>query len=285
MRTRSLAIIVAALIVVALASPAWAVCHTSMGRFLQRDPNGMQIGPTISPQVAQRAVASEGGQRFIQRDLPIPGLQYSDGQHLYQYLRSSPVNHIDPNGTFSRFVDCCTCQERALSADEALAQQQITTLKASIQAAIAADIGQYPWFTGFKLNNAISILDKASAKLQNGTAKCVQTNRNEYARTTPWGNTVEIYEGNTPGNALYWGITDTAQAAALVHEGTHMGAGTTDFAYFWQNNKSPHDVLIIGWDIIASTYDTWILAGFCVPGHNCPKTVSVAVSRGGKECP
>ena len=68
------------------------------------------------------------------------------------------------------------------------------------------------------------------------------------------------------------------RSAILVHEGTHTG-GTLDVAYFWQNNVWPHRVGLTGWQDIASTYDTWILAGFCIPDHNCAGKPNVNPSR------
>jgi hypothetical protein len=108
----------------------------------------------------------------------------------------------------------------------------------------------------------LKILDKAASKLKNGKAKCESSCDNAVAWAFLFGNTVHICPA-------YWEWKDEAQSAALVHEGTHLGSGTNDIAYFWQNDESPHNVFGIGWDIIASTYDTWILTGFCIPGKDC----------------
>ena len=60
------------------------------------------------------------------------------------------------------------------------------------------------------------------------------------------------------------------RAATLVHEGTHFG-GTLDVVYFTWTNERPHDFWLTGWEDIASTYDTWIVYGFCIPGFDCDK--------------
>jgi len=189
-----------------------------------------------------------------------PQSQYADGMNLYQYVNSNPVNYVDPYGLFKKFICCSPTQQNTLTANEKTAQSQITSLKQAINTAIAADTGQYPWFTKQKLENSLKILDKASVKLKEGKAKC-EIKGSPLAWAMPWGDTVHICPP-------YWNISPNKQAATLVHEGTHMGAGTTDAAYFYPNEK-PHDVLIFGYDIIASTYDTWILSGFCIPGYNC----------------
>lgn len=73
---------------------------------------------------------------------------------------------------------------------------------------------------------------------------------------------------------LYWKLTEKVQSAMLVHEGTHL-AGTSDNGYYFDNREeSPHDIPNLTWDMNASTYDSWLRAGFCVPGFNCPQKVT-----------
>jgi hypothetical protein len=93
MKIRSLAILVAAFMVTLVASPALAVYHPGMGRFLQRDPNGMQIGPAVPHAIA--GPAAHGG--FVQRDFE-PHQQYADGMNLYQYVGCNPIGLADPTG-------------------------------------------------------------------------------------------------------------------------------------------------------------------------------------------
>lgn len=118
MKIRSLAIVAATFIITAVATPALAVYHPGMGRFLQRDPHGTMNAPT-SPRVGMAGPAAAGG--FVARD-PMPSgtrwqsrLQapsgaansfapedrYADGMNLYQYVRSNPVNRMDPTGECS----------------------------------------------------------------------------------------------------------------------------------------------------------------------------------------
>ncbi len=199
--------------------------------------------------------------RFLQPD-PIG---YKAGLNLYTYVGNNPINRKDPRGLFSDIICCTGRQKSMLQEDEELAQDQIIDLSIDIFEAIFADAGQYPWFTNWKLNNSYATVTAASNKLEQGKAKC-EKRCSEGTRAWAWplGNTVHICPP-------YWGHYPARRASILVHEGTHLGAATTDAAYFSGRNDPPHDVLIIGWDIIASTYDWWIINGFCIPGRNCPK--------------
>ncbi len=76
------------------------------------------------------------------------------------------------------------------------------------------------------------------------------------------GNTVEVA---TYG--LEWQSYNFLRGA-VVHEATHK-CGTTDAAYFYQNNEIPRSTLFVEWHNIASTYDYWTMFGFCIPGHDC----------------
>lgn len=99
MKIRSLAIVAAAFIVTAVATPALAMYHPGMGRFLQRDPHGTMNAST-APRVGMAGPAAAGG--FVARDpmpaRPQPILQYTDGMNLYQYVRSQPTRGLDPTG-------------------------------------------------------------------------------------------------------------------------------------------------------------------------------------------
>ena len=64
-------------------------------------------------------------------------------------------------------------------------------------------------------------------------------------------------------------MTPAMRAATLVHEATHLGTATLDVNYYKGLGERPHDTLIFGWDINASTYNNWIERGFCVPGYSC----------------
>ena len=139
----------------------------------------------------------------------------------------------------------------------------IDRLRNEINKAIAADKGQYPWFTRSKLENALKTLNQAEKKLEIATFKLSKKSGGPLAEAFPWGKKITVHEP-------FWDSirhgTVKDRAATLVHEAIHLGTGTTDgfHTYFW--TEAPHDVLFIGWDSIASTYDTWIRRGFSVPG-------------------
>jgi hypothetical protein len=105
MKIRSLALVAAAFIVTAVATPSFAMYHAGMGRFMQRDPHGTMNAPT-APRVGMAGPAAAGG--FVARDpmpaQPQPGLQYADGMNLYQYVGSNPILFRDPMGMW-RYVD------------------------------------------------------------------------------------------------------------------------------------------------------------------------------------
>jgi hypothetical protein len=203
----------------------------------------------------------------------------------YAFLRNDPNERIDLLGLFSKFIDCNCCQIEALKKDEVIAQGHIASLKKSIQGVlpdILTNLRKYPYRTDFKFNTALTRLDKASAKLKSATVVCSKAS-SPIASADWYGNKMWIYEP-------YWDFTDYGQGAHLVHEGTHMGSGTTDASYFWQSGEAPHDTFFVPWNSIASTYDSWIINEFCIPGYNCPKGVAYNrevphIRRGTKECP
>ncbi|MEX0652956.1 MAG: hypothetical protein WD534_14220 [Phycisphaeraceae bacterium] len=87
------AILLTALLGLVFTDTASAMYHPGLGRHMQRDPNGMQMG-SAAPRVAGGPAVSGG---FIQRDFN-PHQQYADGMNLYQYVGSNPVNYVDPDG-------------------------------------------------------------------------------------------------------------------------------------------------------------------------------------------
>lgn len=115
MRIRSVTIVVAAFIVTAVATPALAMYHPGMGRFMQRDPHGTMNAPAV-PRIGMGGPSAAGG--FVARDpmtaRPQPGLQYADGMNLYQYCQSSPTIRRDPYGLSAtkehiEQMRCCVC--------------------------------------------------------------------------------------------------------------------------------------------------------------------------------
>ncbi len=89
--TRLLTALVAFATITILTSNASAFYHPSAGRFLQRDP-----GAGAARRAGGAGPAVEG--RFIPRD------QYTDGMNLYQYVRSSSPNLLDPLGLAAVFT-------------------------------------------------------------------------------------------------------------------------------------------------------------------------------------
>ena len=89
-RTHLIAALVGLVAIGIFATDAAAYYHPGLGRFTSRDPGAggaMRIGGG-GPAVA-------GG--FIPRD-PTGSNQYADGMNLYQYVRSNPIDGLDPMG-------------------------------------------------------------------------------------------------------------------------------------------------------------------------------------------
>jgi RHS repeat-associated protein len=246
--------------------------NPSTGRWLNRDPIGEGAFLNIFL----------GDRETFEQELPIQ----EELNNSYTFVINDGINSIDWLGLFSGFIDCSCCQIEALKADEATAQQHIENLKGKIKAdlpEILRNPQKYPYRTAFKFNTALSKLDKASVKLKSASVKCEKPAGQVIASADWHGNRMFVYE-------TYWYFTDSGQGAHLVHEGTHMGSGTTDMGRFWQHGKAPHDTFLIPWNEIASTYDSWIINGFCIPGFNCPKGQAYPrgaphINRTGKECP
>lgn len=66
--------------------------NPEMGRFMQRDPYGTIISPTVAG-VGHRDLGT-----FIPRESYNPHLQYAGGMNLYEYVGSSPTAYVDPSG-------------------------------------------------------------------------------------------------------------------------------------------------------------------------------------------
>ncbi|MBL7222012.1 MAG: hypothetical protein ISS69_18030 [Phycisphaerae bacterium] len=92
-RTRLIAILVAMTTIATVAADASAYYHPTIGRFISRDP-----GPGDSPHPGTSAPAPNT--HFPPRD-PTGTNQYADGMNLYEYVRSDPVNRVDPTGLWS----------------------------------------------------------------------------------------------------------------------------------------------------------------------------------------
>ena len=196
--------------------------------------------------------------------------QYADGPNLYQYVGSNPINYADPSGLFRKYVCCNQNQINKIKQDEARALQQIQALQAQINAAIAADKGQYPAFTGSALKKSVIYLDTAADVIRNKDVKCEPQGASKLCNAGAIAWQKWIFARTVHLCPIYFGprYGPNFRASTLVHEGTHF-AGTLDVRYFTHHQEWPHKVGLTGWHDIASTYDTWILCGFCIPGHNC----------------
>ena len=95
MKIRRLIIVAAAFIITTVASPALAMYHPGMGRFMQLDPHGTTNVP-VAARVATAGSVATG--RFIPRD------RHPDGHNLYQYIRSQATRHVDPTGRQAQTV-------------------------------------------------------------------------------------------------------------------------------------------------------------------------------------
>jgi len=82
MKIRTFVIVTAALLLTAIASPAQAMYHPGMGRFMQRDPGPGGMFGSMPSRIGRASIAD----------------QYADGMNLYQYVGSNPVNRVDPLG-------------------------------------------------------------------------------------------------------------------------------------------------------------------------------------------
>lgn len=81
------------------------------------------------------------------------------------------------------------------------------------------------------------------------------------ADTIMWvGRGARIFDGTFNSPSYVKGI--------LVHEVAHK-CGANDRNYYYQAGISPNRDANEAWAKTASTYDYWIMKGFCVPGRNC----------------
>lgn len=94
-RTNLIAILIGLTAIAAVSQDSLArgrTYHPTLGRFVQRDPRGTSLEPSIA-----RNLSSV---QFTQRD---PIAQYADGMNLYQYVRSAPTARRDPSGLAAIF--------------------------------------------------------------------------------------------------------------------------------------------------------------------------------------
>jgi hypothetical protein len=172
-------------------------------------------------------------------------------------------------------------QEQPLANQIVKAQQQIAKLRKQIVAAFRRHCILW-WATHHPaidamLQQAVGILDGTARILTKCRLVCDESLPVPAQSFPLVGALQPILGRDIQIGDSFWDMKDDAQAASLVHEGTHIGGAATDIAYFWQHAKAPETVhrwgLPWGWDCIASTYDSWILNGFFVPGLDPTATV------------
>lgn len=133
MKRRYLSVFTVIAALVAITQSASAMYHPGMGRFMQRDPRGMQVGPSAisgRPLAAGQAVGARG---FIPRDSISTSLQYVDGMNLYQYVGSKPTRFLDPTGLrITEYKDCTKKQEAVLRAADAAVAARMPGVKKDI---------------------------------------------------------------------------------------------------------------------------------------------------------
>jgi len=91
-RTHRTAVVIGLAAIAIVTADASAMYNPRTGTFMQRDPGAGAGGP-VRIGAGGRAV----GGSFVERD-PHPTAQYADGMSLYQYVKSTPVNGLDPWG-------------------------------------------------------------------------------------------------------------------------------------------------------------------------------------------
>ncbi|GEM_PF-2138392 len=263
-RSQLIAVLVGVAAIAALSSPAHARLY-----MMRNDSN---VYPGVATPVPGGFGRPHVGMN-VYPAVPSP-MPHPDGPNLYQYVSSNPSKYVDPSGLFKEYICCTPKQINTIKGDEARALQQVQALRGQINAAIAADQGQYPAFTGLAMQKSLRYLDAATNVIQNFKVKCEPKDASPQCKKgvpcwVAWifGQTVHLCP---PDYSTYFDRGPNNRASLLVHEGTHIG-GSLDITHFLPRGERPHHVCLFGWQDIASTYDTWILYGFCIPGHDCDK--------------
>lgn len=122
---------------------------------------------------------------------------------------------------------------------------------------------RYKKKTQRRLKRAAKVVKCALRKLPKTKYKCSKKSKpGKVASTLPVvGKTVALYDG-------FWNSSYSYKVSTLIHEATHKCA-TSDGNYNYQQGGKPSSSPLFGWQNIASTYDYWIMKGFCVPGDDC----------------
>ncbi len=217
-------------------------------------------GAALKLQYSRARYYSFNLRRWLQRD----SIGYVDGMSLYEYVKSRPTQSLDPSGLLKSYCGCTNAEKKILKADALRAKQSIEILLGDIERAIAADIGEYPAFTGMKLSRAKSILECATGKLDSLGSKCEQTGGQCGAATNAWVNWIFATRIHICPKYFSPSRSPSNRSRTLIHEATHA-CGTFD------GKRSPDFGTIIGWHDNAYTYGWWVDNHFCIPGYDCPE--------------
>lgn len=220
MKTSRLAAALIALSALTLfAADASAYYSPSTGQFLSRDPG---------PRAGAGGMAAAG--RFLPRDADEPDEQYSDGMSLYQYVKSNPVNAVDPDGRKARVtVDEQTCTITVTinigiygdKASDALAQK----IKKSIESR----------WNGNNTKRGCKDSDPGSCKV------AVVANVKYYKDAKHWPDVHEDnqvkFTGKTKRSWVFgnWGHWEDWEDWAFAHEAGHLMGLWDD--YSWISGK------------------------------------------------
>jgi len=98
MRKQLLTVMTALAMGLMFASDSLAMYHPQLGRFMQQDPYGQQLGPSLRTS-AGGAASTGGSSGFLTRDRIDHTLQYTDGMSLYA-AHFVMMGEVDPYGLY-----------------------------------------------------------------------------------------------------------------------------------------------------------------------------------------
>ncbi len=119
-----------------------------------------------------------------------------------------------------------------------------------------------------RLTSARNMLACLSGKLPNLVYQCTELDGADGWTVPLVGTLVKI--DNDAINNQNWGRSNYI-SSIMIHEAAHK-CGATDSLYIHQNRApGPRSTRFTEWMRIASTYQYWVIWGFCVPYENCPE--------------
>ena len=160
-----------------------------------------------------------------------------------------------------RFEGCSEEEMRVLSGQLLLSEEIIAGLKDEVAGASE----EYPGERGAlrRVDNALDCIAKKLPKIQ---VKCDDLGDAHGVAFPVFGNKIAIHH-EAISEYSYAGSNYTS--SVLIHEVSHK-CGMTDGTYFHHDpTPGPSNWGLISWTRIASTYQYWVMWGFCVPGKDC----------------